>query len=555
MWIGTHNGVSLYDGIKTNNFLHDDQNSKSIARNFISGIAEDAYGQIWVSNENGIERYNRADNSFTHFAIDRQDGTKEYTYCQLLGFISSHELWFLETRTRSIHELNTKTGKTSFISELNANNAVLYKDSNQIIHIWSSYDKGTIHQVYKNKKQISQQKYFSGKSGQIINPALVVSHVFQQNDSTVWISTNDGLVKLNPVLNQYTIYSQWHKQRVNEVRYVSLSPQGQLWVATGNSGIYVYDMKANQFIYNFRNDKLDPHSVCSDNIVALYFDKIGNIWCGSYGGGSSYANTQNIFFINHLSKAETQLWKTNNHVHWLGIDKNENVWCTFSESPGFWILGKDFIIDAHKIPLSENKIPFNGYLNKFLFDNNNKIWCGTNKGLYKYSISTNIINPVTYELINDEVQGSIWIKDMIWLHDSSIIFSTYAGLYHVINAMDKPLIKPINFLKPGSYNGFEALFEDKNSFVYVKSLSDSLYILKPINGKKDFELFKALHLMPDVNYYFSEKNDSIIYVATNYGLYRINNNRFKLEKETCDGKLSFLDIRSVFKRDNKLWIF
>ena len=59
MWIGTHNGLSLYDGIKTTNFLHDDQNSKSIARNFISGIAEDSSGQIWISNENGIERYNR----------------------------------------------------------------------------------------------------------------------------------------------------------------------------------------------------------------------------------------------------------------------------------------------------------------------------------------------------------------------------------------------------------------------------------------------------------------------------------------------------------------
>src|SRR6476619_8462698 len=52
MWIGTHNGLSLYDGIKATNFLHDDQNSKSIARNFISGIAEDSSGQVWVSNEN-----------------------------------------------------------------------------------------------------------------------------------------------------------------------------------------------------------------------------------------------------------------------------------------------------------------------------------------------------------------------------------------------------------------------------------------------------------------------------------------------------------------------
>ena len=121
----------------------------------------------------------------------------------------------------------------------------------------------------------------------------------------------------------------------------------------------------------------------------------------------------------------------------------------------------------HKTPLLENGTPFNGYLNKFLFDNNNNIWCGTNKGLYKYNIATNIMHPVKYELISDEVQGSRWIKDMIWLNDSSIVFSTYAGLYHVTNVSGNPVVKPITFLQPGAYIGFETLFQDKNrSYLY-----------------------------------------------------------------------------------------
>src|SRR6478736_4955056 len=304
MWIGTHNGLSLYDGIKATNFLHDDQNTKSIARNFISGIAEDSSGQVWVSNENGIERYNRTDNSFTHFGIDRPDGTKDYSYCQLLGFVSSYELWFLETETRTINTLNTKTGKTSVISKLNATNAHLYKGAGNTIHIWSSYDKGTIHQAYKNKKLVEQQTYFSGKGGVMNAPGLEISHVFQQNDSVVWLSTNEGLVRLNPFLNKYLVYNKWQNQNVSEVRYVTLSPKGQLWVATGATGIYAFDVEKNQFIYNFRNNKLDPFSICSDNIVSLYFDRVGNIWCGSYGNGSSYAHTENNFFENHLSKAE-----------------------------------------------------------------------------------------------------------------------------------------------------------------------------------------------------------------------------------------------------------
>lgn len=555
MWIGTHNGLALYDGIKVTSFLHDDENSKSIARNFISGIAEDSSGQVWVSNENGIERYNRADNSFTHFGVDRPDGTKNFTYCQILGFVAANELWFLETNTRTVNSLDTKAGKTSFIGELNADNALLYKGSAHTIHVWSSYNKGTIHQVYKDKKLIGQRTYFSGKDGFPGLPELVVSHVLQQNDSLVWLSTDNGLVKLNPLTDQYRIYDKWQKQKVTEARYSTLSPKGALWVATGVDGIFTFDVKTNQFIHNFRSNKLDPLSLCSDNIVTLYFDKTGNIWCGSYGDGSSYANTENILFENYLSKAEVHSWETNNNIIWLGMDAHENLWCVFSDAGGFWMLAKDFKIKTHKIPLLENRTPFNGYLKKFLFDNDDNIWCGTNKGLYRYNIPTNTMYAVKYDLINDEVMGSIWIKGMTWLNDSSMLFSTFAGLYHVTSVLHGPVIKPINFLPPGTYLGFDAVFQDKNDFIYIKTTNDTLYILKPIDNGKDYGLFKSIHLMPDVNYFFNEKNDPIIYIATNYGLYTINSNNFKLEKETCDNKLSFLDIRSVFKKDNRLWIF
>ena len=555
MWIGTHNGLSLYDGIKTTNFLHDDQNTKSIARNFISGIVEDSFHQVWVSNENGIERYNRADNSFTHFGIDVSDGTKDYTYCQLLGFVSDHELWFLETKTRTVNSLDTRSQKTSFVAELDADNAVLFRGSAQTVHIWSSYNKGTIHQVYRDKKLISKHTYFSGKEGSITRPELVVSHVFQQNDSTVWISTNEGLVRLNPILDRFSVYNKWHDRKVGEVRYAALSPNGKLWIATGGYGVYTFDITANQFIDNFRNNKLDPHSLCSDNIVTLYFDRVGNVWCGSYGNGSSYSNIQNVLFANHLPKAETQAWKTDNNILWLGTDASQNIWCMLADAPGVWMLTSDLKIKMHKTPQLQDGTPFTGYLTKLLFDNNNNIWCGTNKGLFKYSISTNIMRPVKYKLISEEVQGSIWIKGMTWLNDSSIIFSTYAGLYHVTNVSTNPVVSPIMFLQPGAYIGFETLFHDKNDFVYIKSINDSLYILRPVNNGKNFELFKSMHLMPDVNYFFNAGNDSIIYIATNYGLYKINNNNFRLARETCNNKLSLTDIRSIFKRENKLWIF
>ena len=38
IWIGTHNGLSLFDGIRTINFLQNEDDKKSISGNFITGL-------------------------------------------------------------------------------------------------------------------------------------------------------------------------------------------------------------------------------------------------------------------------------------------------------------------------------------------------------------------------------------------------------------------------------------------------------------------------------------------------------------------------------------
>lgn len=557
MWIGTHNGLTLYDGIRTINFLHNEQDSTSVSGSFITRILEDSAQQIWIGNENGIDLYNRADNAFIHFGVDRPDGTKENTYCEPLGFVSANDLWFLDTKTKSIRSLNTKTKSTSFISDLNATNGLFYKDpETQTIHIWSSHDKGTIHKIFRDTKLIRQQTFFVGKNDSFNNPALEVNHVLQQNDTTVWLSTNEGLVKLNPILNKYRIFKKWEKQIVRRLTCAALSPKGLLWVGTGPEGIYTFDINTNQFIDNFKNYKSDLFSICSDNIVSLYFDRTGNIWCGSYGNGLSYTNIENAFFNKHISRNETQPWKNDNKILWIGYDRHEKLWCMFTNIGGFWMLDKKFKIREYRYPLLENGIKFNGFINKLLFDTgNDDVWCATSKGLFIYNLHTNRMYPVKYPHISEELIGSIWIIDIIRLKDNSIVFSTFAGLYRVTKESGKPVVKPFSTLNQEEHTAFGQLFQDEAGFVYVKTRLDFLYILKPASNGKEYDLIKKIHFPPAINHYFNDKDENIIYIATNAGLYNINNKDFQIEKEEFKNKLPFSNISSVLKKDNTLWVF
>ncbi|HET9746446.1 MAG TPA: two-component regulator propeller domain-containing protein, partial [Chitinophagaceae bacterium] len=554
MWFGTHNGLTMHDGTRAMNFLHNPEVKTSIAGTFITSILEDSSQQIWIGNESGIDRFNRSSLSFTHFGVDREDGTKENTYCVALGFISPAELWFLDTKTKAIRSMNTGSGKTKFLASFNTSHALLYKSA-QEIHLWSAYDKGTIHQVYKHNKLVKEETFFNGKNKTRAEPELVVIHVLQQNDSTVWLSTNKGLVKLNPLLNQYEVFNSWQGQTVRELRYTVISGKNELWAATGPDGIYLFDIKSKQFINNFRSNEFDPSAICSNNIVSLYLDRMENLWCGSFGSGISYTNTQSSFFTSHISKEETSGWKSNNHVTLLGSDLQGSFWCTFQNMVGIGLLDKNLKVRKYQTPVTESGTPYDQAIYKLLFETNDEAWMATNKGLFLVNLKTNKMRAVPYPLITEEVQGSIWIKDMIRLNDGSVLFSTYAGLYHMKNTAGNPDIKTINLLKPGVYNGFGKLAQDKNGLLFVKSLSDFIYVLRPAPDPKRFELIRSIDFLPEVNQFFNYPIDSLMYIASDDGIYSINTNTLMLKKETFDDRIPFKNINSFFRKDERFWLF
>jgi len=67
VWIGTQNGLNLYDGMDFTIFRSQDNNPNSLPDNFIYKIVEDKDSTLWICSEFGLSRYNRATEDFTNF--------------------------------------------------------------------------------------------------------------------------------------------------------------------------------------------------------------------------------------------------------------------------------------------------------------------------------------------------------------------------------------------------------------------------------------------------------------------------------------------------------
>jgi signal transduction histidine kinase/ligand-binding sensor domain-containing protein len=553
LWLGTRDGITLFDGIRPINFKHSDNNKNTIAGNFITRILEDSGHTVWIGNDAGIDRFNQTDNSFTHFGIPATDGHQEYSYCVLLGFANAHDLWFIDVSSKAIKIFNTETKSFRLVISTDAVDAVLYADPNsETVQIWTYLSISTIHFVFRNDSLIRQQHYFDGdkKTGL---PAMLIFQVFPQNDSTVWLSTAKGLIELNPLSAKYSVYNKLNNDQVNETRFVAQSSSGLLWVGTGNAGIYTFDTRQKKFVDHFRNEALDPFSICSNNIVSLYFDRVGDIWCGSYGNGVSYAHIENNFFSKHLSKTEMTRWNGQNNISWLGPDLLGNIWCKLEDFGGFWQLDSSLKLKAYHLPLLENGKPFIAAMYQMLFYDQSNAWCTTDRGLFRYNMSTNRIKQVDFPRLSNALFGSYWTKVIMRLRDGSILFSTFGGVYHITNQNGKESILPFSAFNQMPVKAFDMIFEDSEHRIYIKDREDSLYILAPLKENGNYEIRKRMQFRPEI-FQFQESGTAV-YMATNAGLFLLNKNNLQIEKSPINDLLPFTSIKNLLVEGNKIWLF
>ena len=67
MWFATENGLSRFDGINFVNYNHSEKNTNSLSSNIVTALSEDVYGNLWVGTQNGLNRYDRAQNNFHRY--------------------------------------------------------------------------------------------------------------------------------------------------------------------------------------------------------------------------------------------------------------------------------------------------------------------------------------------------------------------------------------------------------------------------------------------------------------------------------------------------------
>ena len=151
---------------------------------------------------------------------------------------------------------------------------------------------------------------------------------------------------------------------------------------------------------------------------------------------------------------------------------------------GFWRFDSSLRLTDYRQPILENGKPFIAAVYQILFEGTSFAWCTTDRGLYQYNTTTNRIRQVEYPRLSNTLFGSYWSKEIIRLHDSSILFSTFGGLYRIRKTNGIETIQPFSAFSHSPSRSFDMMYEDSARQIYVKDIEDSLYVISPSQNRR-----------------------------------------------------------------------
>ena len=416
IWIATNKQLLKYSSItgKINEIIGNDNHS-------ISNVFEmqsDNDGNIYIATiSNGLYIKYQDNESYQAYCINE---LKNINF-QCLEYIPEHNEILLGSDGYGLYTydvfhkkiLRQKMINGTIPNEKNKIHCILRDRDN---NIWMGiYQKGVL---FIPKKTYNFDYYGKNSIDKNIIGSYCVTSLYMSDNNTLWVGTdNDGLYKVNLKDNTSKHYMGIsNKYRFpNTIMDINSIGDGILILSSYFNGISYFDINSSKI--NFKN----PLPNTCKCISSTAFDDDGNLWIGTLGNGMYGINRKTNKIFQHLdniyntpkypllSNRINYITKDNNGILWIGTSEGLN---TYNPKNG------TFPYEFTNTILRNCKI-------KNIMIDDNKVWIGTDCGLYNYDIKTKKVKYLSKGWSNAESLICAIEKG----NDGDIWFSTHSGLY------------------------------------------------------------------------------------------------------------------------------
>ncbi len=290
LWIGTHYGLTQYDGKEFKTFFHHVDDPNSIGENWIIDILQDKGGFLWFAVYNsGISMLNPLNKKFTNFTpVPGKNSIINEEVTSIL-IDSTGNIW-----------AGTKAGLSIYdpVKNYFHNIETIKGDKEKLYIISMEQDKkgniwiGTRNALYFSKGDPAKVRKIktSVSVGQI--------NSFQFDDSGKgWIASDTGLFYfLNNGLDSIILVRPDFFPEKEEVEDIENDGKGNLWIATKKNGLKIY-FPSTGYLDKLKEDVQSSRGLMSNRMFDLYYDSRGGMWIAGENGLQSFHDAAQRFNI------------------------------------------------------------------------------------------------------------------------------------------------------------------------------------------------------------------------------------------------------------------
>ncbi|MCI0657700.1 MAG: histidine kinase [Acidobacteria bacterium] len=286
LWIGSRDGLLLFDGQTIRTFEHDVSDPESISDNAIRTIYEDREGYLWIgTNSGGLNRLDRAQWRFQRFRHEPADPgslSHDSVYAVLedrAGFLwvgTQQGLNRFDPRTRTFHRFLADSADPVAL----ASDYILALYEDRAGRLWVGTLGGGLSR-WEPKHGTFTSFRNNPKDLRSLSDDRV-SSILEDPAGTLWVGTVRALNRMDSSDGSFRRFPASREGPL--VKALAPGRVGTLWIGTHAGGLQELDERTGELRAWGQGDTGRP-ALGSDQVEALLTDSAGALWIGTWGGG------------------------------------------------------------------------------------------------------------------------------------------------------------------------------------------------------------------------------------------------------------------------------
>jgi signal transduction histidine kinase/ligand-binding sensor domain-containing protein/DNA-binding NarL/FixJ family response regulator len=533
LWIGTNNGLNLFDK-KNNNFVRFDIPNIKGGINYISSIIQDTNKNIWIGTFGGVKRLNKKKYLLEEISVDPNSPLRKSRVLTL--FYDSRFGVFVGT-SKGLKCFDSKNGAIKKLPQIFASSTTFMKAKIcRIIKekngdLWFATETNGLFRYLKNKNLLVNYVYdFKSKNSLSSN---WINDIVPVDDNTVWFATKNGLCVFKKDQNKFIRYK--HNPLTNsslsddDIKCFFKDRHNDIWIGTSGGGVNFFQKNVTNFI-NIGETIKTKFGLNNGFVNAIAKDLDGSLWIGTKGGGLNYLDFKNNSSASYLIE---NFEKTANNITSLVNQNAENLFCgTFNGLFKFNKKSKIF----RKISLSQtNKKNEERPITSLLMDNGD-LWVGTNgNGLKRVmqdgQVESYMANGTSKSISDNFITDMVNKSNGLWI-------STQYGL----NFFDKKLKKVTKIFKNGGNSGLSnssltVMFMDSKDRFWIGEESGGISLFDE-KSERFYEINKSMGFTDETIKSVTEDSQGNIWVSDINLLYKFKTNKFNSTFNSSDFEIT-----------------